>query len=293
MRNTLLAAVLALVPLAATAEPQQCLGRGKSQWLVDNTFLVVANPEGFENQLRANICLPLYDTPGLLLDYAQFETGFFNYVSPVYVHQGAYVSITPLSFLQFRADVAGVGIWPLPIDGAGYFGFPSYTRQFQDSTMPAKEARWSGGLNATFYVNLQGEVPITSRVSLIATNSFAGDYWYVGDKAYYFNPRRDLVLQKSDWVVKNTGFLLAGIKLTDEVDLRVDAVDDLTWVPRSGYFANILSGFVSVPIRRNRALRDIEPFLRLGAYTDHGWRTGPTLMAGVSVAWALPTERTN
>jgi hypothetical protein len=43
-----------------------------------------------------------------------------------------------------------------------------------------------------------------------------------------------------------------------------------------------------VPIRRDQLLRDIEPYLRLGAYTAHGWRTGATLMAGVSVAWALP-----
>ena len=46
-----------------------------------------------------------------------------------------------------------------------------------------------------------------------------------------------------------------------------------------------------MPIRRDADLRDIEPFLRAGAYTAHGWRTGLTLMAGLSPAWALPMER--
>ena len=51
------------------------------------------------------------------------------------------------------------------------------------------------------------------------------------------------------------------------------------------------SGGLSLPIRRDADLRDIEPFLRAGAYTAHGWRTGLTLMAGLSLAWALPMER--
>jgi hypothetical protein len=240
MRPALLAALAVVVPAAASAEPQQCLGRGTAQWLVDETFLVVANPEGFENQLRANVCLPLIHRPGILFDYTALEAGAFNYVSPVYVHQGAYVQVTPLSFIQLRADAAAVGIWPLPLDGAGYFAFGGYTNQFADVTMPAHVARGSGGFNGTLSVNLQGEVPLTGRVSLIATSTFALDYWYVGDRSYYFNPRRDLVLAKSDTVVKETAFALVGLQLNPTTALHLGGVEDLSWVPSSGYVSNIV-----------------------------------------------------
>ncbi len=69
------------------------------------------------------------------------------------------------------------------------------------------------------------------------------------------------------------------------------AIDDLTFVPGSGELENQLFGFLSVPIRRDADLRDIEPFVRAGVYTAHGWRQGFTLIGGISLTWALPMER--
>ena len=283
------ASLLSAAP--ALAEPQQCLGRGDSRWLVDQTLNVLVNPTAFENQLRVNACLPLTKRPGILFDYAQFETGFFNYISPVYVHVGTYASITPLSFLQFRADVAGLVIWPLPLDAAGYFGMDGYEHEVPDAMLPAANARSAMGANVTLSVNLQGAVPLTSWLELQVSNSFAGDYFYVGDKPYYFNQRRDIVLRQSDWLIKNTAFLMAEIRASPAVAVRLGAVDDLTFVPGSGELENQLFAFASVPIRRDADLRDIEPFVRAGAYTSHGWRKGFTMIAGISLAWALPMEK--
>ncbi len=284
-------ALLLLWSSVALAEREQCLGRGSKQWLIDETLVVMINPEGPENQLRANYCRPLYEREGLLFDYAALEYGVFNYVSPVYTHGGAYVSITPLSFIQLRADVAGVFIWPIPLDGAGYYGKTGYQKNFSDVTMPAADGRFSGGLNVTLYLNLQGELPLSSRVSLQATNEFAADYWRVGDRPYWVNLRRDVVLKQSDWVIKDTGFLGTSIKLDPRWSLRVGAADDLTWVPRSGYVGNVLGGFASLPFRRDGLFRDVEPFVRVGAYTAHGFRTGVQVFTGFSVAWALPYEQ--
>lgn len=282
---------IALVaPGAAGAEPRQCLGRGDERWLVDQTLLLLAGPEAFENQLRGNACLPiLTDHEGILFDYAAFETGFFDYLSPVYTHLGTYASVTPLSFLQFRADVAGIVVWPLPLDGAGYFEFPGYTGRTSDVTMPAADGRSALGLNVTLTMTLQAAVPLGSRVELQLNNSFGPDYFYLGDKPHYFNPRRDVVLKRSDYLVKNTALLALEIRATPEVAVRLGAVDDLTWVPGSEQeLINQVFGYASVQIRRDKDLRDIEPFAKLGAYTSHGWRTGFCAQVGLSLAWALP-----
>ncbi|MBS1150977.1 MAG: hypothetical protein H6Q89_2675, partial [Myxococcaceae bacterium] len=42
------------------------------------------------------------------------------------------------------------------------------------------------------------------------------------------------------------------------------------------------------PIRREGVLRDIEPFVRFGAYTHHANRSGFQLFGGISIAWGMP-----
>lgn len=256
--------------------------------MVDETLLLLANPEGFENQLRANACWPLIDRPGIMFDYAQLETGIFSYLSPVYVHQGAYVAVSPLSVLTVRADLAGLVIWPLPLDGAGYFELPGYQRDLSAVAFPASAARASHGVNGTLSVNLQGAVPLSGWLDLIVTDTFAADWFWVNGGAFYLNQRRDVVLRRSDVLLKNTAFLLFDFKVGRGVSLRAGAVDDLTFVPGSGEVQNIVSGFFSVPIRREGELRDLEPYVRAGGYTAHGWRRGFFVMLGISLAWAYP-----
>jgi hypothetical protein len=286
-----LCASAALLFFAATAaaEPRQCLGHGSAQKLVDNTVVGVLNPDGFEDQLKAGRCWPVTDRPGLLFDYAEFNAGVFTYVSPIYANLGAYAAIAPLSFLELRAEVAGVMMWPLPLDGAGYYGFDTYARFFPDSQMPAREGRAAAGLNVTLMVNLQAQVPIAGPVQLVLTNSAAFDYWSLGSRPFYVNSRRDIVMARSDYLWKDTLFLMLEIAAAPGVGVRLGATDDLTFQPSAGVLANIVAGWASVPMRREGGeLRDIEPFVRAGAYTSHGWRHGFQLMAGVSLAWSWP-----
>src|SRR5689334_22412480 len=82
---------LLLVSSVATAAPEQCLGTGRTQNILDVTLLGVANPVGLEHQVRFSVCVPLIRRPGLLFDYTQVEVGLYQYLSPVCVIHGAFV----------------------------------------------------------------------------------------------------------------------------------------------------------------------------------------------------------
>jgi len=299
-RAALLARLVAVATLGAPggalARPEHCLGTAQRQWVIDETLIGVVNPEGFEHQLRVALCLPLITRPGLLFDYTHFEVGLTDYLGPVYNHLGVYTSVDPLSFLQLRADAQGVVYWPLHfVDGAGYFALPGYTSRYADDRLPDRAARSAVGFNATLSATLRGAVDLTARVGLLVTSYFAGDFWYVGDSPYYVNLRRDVVLARSDWLLKSTTHLLVDVRLREGLGLHVGVTDDLTYVPRSGYLGNLIGGWVSLPIRRRARLREVEPFVRVGGYTHHAFRTtidgGLQLFGGLSVAWAWPGAR--
>ena len=52
---------LLLVSTRSQAASQACLGTGRPLVIVDETLIGLINPEGFENQLRTALCLPLGD----------------------------------------------------------------------------------------------------------------------------------------------------------------------------------------------------------------------------------------
>ena len=78
------------------------------------------------------------------------------------------------------------------------------------------------------------------------------------------------------------------MRASKTVSLQFGVQDDFTYVPASNYVANIIGVFLSVPIRREGTLRDIEPFVRLGAYTHHAYRSGFQVFGGVSFTWGTP-----
>jgi hypothetical protein len=285
MHRSLLVATLLLAPLAE-AGTQSCLDTGHAQFIIDETLLGIVNPEGFENQLRAARCTPMFDVPGILFDYASWEVGFFNIIGPIYVHQGAYLDVVPLSFLELKVAGAGVEYWPLPLDGAGYFPLEGYTTHYKDTDL-GSTGRAATGANATFTATLRGEVPLWGPHALYFADSLSADYWYLEGGDYYFNARRDVVLKKSDWVVNNYATLLLELRPTEKVGVHVGLVDDLNYVPASGYLANIVGVIASVPIRRSGTVRDIEPFVRAAIYTHHAYRSGVQVLFGVSLDWAM------
>ena len=279
--------VVALFGLCAQAEPRQCLGTGGSLLIVDETLGISLNPDGFENQLKTTLCQPLIKRPGIMFDYSSWDIGVFNYVSPIYDQQGITVGFDPISILELRVDASALGYWTVPADSGGYFAFQGYSKHYTEQDLPERDARTAKGANVTFSARLQGELPVFND-TLVITNTFQVDYFYVGDAPYYYNARRDVVLARSDFLLKNISNLMLKVALSRTASLQFGVQDDFTYVPGSNYVANVIGAFFSVPIRREGTLRDIEPFLRLGTYTHHAFRTGFQMQLGISIAWGIP-----
>jgi hypothetical protein len=100
-----------------------------------------------------------------------------------------------------------------------------------------------------------------------------------------------VILARRDWLVKNTALVLIASKF-GRTTARIGAFDDLTSVPRSGYLANIVGGVAMFDIRHPKpSLHEISAFVRIGDYTEHAFRTGATVLFGVSAVWERSRKR--
>jgi hypothetical protein len=283
MRAALLLLLVA-VP-TARASPHHCLGEPGKRLILDETLVGVVNPLGVENQLKASACWPLVERPGLLFDYTNVELGLYDNLSPIYVQQGAFVSVTPLSPLVVRVEAAGVQYWPLPLSGAGYFGVADYRADYREAALPASRARAATGAELGASATLQGAIEVSRRVSIVVTSAFAAEYWVLGSAAFYVNMRRDAILARADLLAKNTALALVQITRGKAI-MRAGIVDDLTAVPAAGYVANVVGGTAMIDFRHLRpALHELSAFVRVGAYTSHAFRTGVNVFFGVSAVW--------
>jgi len=282
--------LVALCTAVADAAPHHCLDEPGKKLILDENLIGVANPDGAENQLKLSMCWPLVEQPGLLFDYTNVEAGLYNYLSPIYVQQGAFVAATPLSVIQLRLEAAVVQYWTLPLDGAGYYSVDSYAADYRDSALPASRASAATGAEAGASVTLQGQIELGSRTSLAATATLNPEYWSIGSGAFWVNQRRDVILARSDWLLKSTSSILLVLE-RGRATARVGAFDDLTLVPRADYVANIVGGVAMVDFRHATAsLHELSAFVRIGGYTQHAFREGVTALFGVSGVWERDVE---
>lgn len=274
--------LVALGAAAAAAEPHHCADEPGKKIVLDETLIGVANADGVENQIKLAMCWPLFEEPGLLLDYTNVEAGVYKYLSPIYLQQGAFVAVTPLSLLVLRVEAAAVQYWPLPLDGAGYYAVASYTADVHDTALPAANARAATGVEAGASATLQGEVALSPRFALAATATVNPEYWSVGGGAFWFNQRRDVILARHDWLMKNTASIFLALR-RGRTTMRVGVFDELTLVPRAGYTANIVGGVAMIDVRHLTAsVHEVSAFVRIGDYTQHAFRDGVTALLGVS-----------
>jgi hypothetical protein len=288
--------VLAFAAPAPAAEPsapepstggRNCMGEPRSRVLLTEGLYFTTSPLGVEDQLQLGVCAPLIRKPGLLFDYTNVQGGAIVHLSPVSAMPGAYVSVAPLSVLDLRAEAEGVAVWPIGRDAAGYFPLAGPNASIEE--LPASQARSATGFTATFTGTLQVEVAVAEAWTVAAVDSAAYSYWRLGDAAFYYNPRHDLAMARSDWIGTNTALLLAGHPISDRVKIQAGVTDELTWVVTAGSRKNILAGLVAAVISRWPGPRsETQTFLRVGAYTDHPFRTGELqLLAGVGVTFDL------
>jgi hypothetical protein len=277
-------------PLADAPTGKNCLGEARTKVLLAEGLYSQMNPLGLENQLQLGVCTPLVRKPGVLFDYTNAQAGLVFNASPVYAMPGVFVSVAPLSVLELRAEVAGIQNWTIGMDGSGYFPRASADDQFED--LPASLARSATGFAATFTATAQAEVALAPRTTVVAVNSFAWAYSRLGDAAYYYNPRYDLVMARQDWVAKNTAVLLVGRELSDRLKMRAGVTDELTSVSSSGSRQNVLAAIAMAVISRWPGVGDETlAFVRIGSYTDHAFRSGVQVLGGVSMTLDVTPAR--
>ena len=266
---------------------KHCLGEARPRWLGATTVAGALNPRGLEVQLQAGRCLPLFTTPGALFDYTNLQYGLTGYLSPVYAMPGAFVSIAPLSVIELRAEAEYIAQWPIGLDAAGYFPLAGYDAPW--NTLPAADAVSAQGYTANFTANLQAEVPLSARWSLLAVDSVSWQFWQLGDAAFYYNARFDVPMARRDWILHNSALLLASHDLSERWKVRLGVTDDLARVQGSGYRQNVLGALLTGVIARWPGPKsETQPFLRLGGYTAHQYKKGEAqLLAGVGMTFDL------
>lgn len=281
----------AVTPGGDASTGKHCLGEPRPRWLLGSTLILQTNPLGAEEQLQLGRCVPLILTPGDLFDYTNFQVGLTAYLGPVYAMPGVFASIAPLSVVELRAEAEWIGQWPIPLDGAGYFPLSGYDAPW--ATLPAADARSAQGYTVSFTLNLQAEVPVAPRWSLLVVDSASGALWQLGDASYYYNVRHDLPMARRDGRLENMALLLVNHDLSARVKVRLGVTDDLARVTGSGYQQNVLGAMLTGVISRwPSAQSETQPFLRIGGYTQHANRKGELqIFGGVGMTFDVGPAR--
>jgi hypothetical protein len=175
------------------------------------------------------------------------------------------------------------------MNGAGYYGFCHYDPYLDpQQEMPADQGRTATGWRATFSGTLQGMLPI-GTVRVLFLDQIAGERANVGDAAFYYDQRNDIVRAQTDWLLKNDVFLGFDVPVGETTIFRAGVYDSLRLRPASSLANNQLGPIVMMGFDRpNEFLSSITVFVRGGFYTHHGARQGePTILGGISVDYDL------
>lgn len=279
-----LAAGLSGAPAGVAAQDDEGV-RG----IVHQQLVALLNPMGMEHGFRAGFRARLGDPEELLFTGTHAEAGAVSYVSPVYAYHGGYLQVSPLAFLVLRAEITGTVLWPIGMDGSGYFGLEGYDADVHEQSLPADAASSAIGWNISLLARLQGAVPLGDGVQLLVADQIEGTHVALGDAPYHLNPKHDAVLAQQDWVVTNDAIAFVDIRLEPGTSLRVGAYSNMRWVPRSGYVGHQVGPMASLAFERPSAeVSALNVFLRGGGYTHHGPRQDEaTILGGVSVAYDL------
>ena len=267
---------------------KNCLDQPRAKVVADHALLLSLNPTGHEHQVEAATCLPLVQRPGVLFDYTNLKLGALAVTSLVYHHQGLFLSVSPLSLLEFRAEAHGVMQWPLAIQGAGYYPRLAYGDDNRGATMPAGGGGYATGWNVVLKTIGRVKVDV-GPVALIATDTLGLEVWEIGRRPYYFNQRKDLTLARRDVMLTNSALFLVEAGLPWGWALRVGVMDELAVVPRAAYLRHRVSAVATVSIpRAGGIMRGVQPFTAVGIHTHHALRAQqPFAVLGLGTSYDL------
>lgn len=214
------------------------------------------------------------------------ETGLISYTSPIDSLTGGYVEVTPLSFLVLRAEVLGVGLWPIGMDGTGYHAVRGEV--VDPSRLPSDEGRLAAGIDARVGATLQLAVQLGGLRPILFAQATA-EYLRLGESDQYFSARYDAVLAREDWMVTSTAYAMIEGALRPHVALRIGVYDDLRAVPQSGRLSHTLGGVAMVVWSNpDPVLSELAIASRGGLHVDDTSRTGEwTTLIAVMAGYRL------
>lgn len=281
-----LATLLALLT-AAPAAAQDVRG------VAHQGLVLLLNPMGAQHELALGLRAPLFDQDELLFGGAHAEAGVISRTAPVFANTGAYLEVSPLAFLVLRAEVLGVGQWPIGMDGAGYYGRAGYEDDVRAQTLTGETGGSATGWTVRLSGQLQGAIPFSDDVRLLLVDRMTFQHDTIGDASHYYSLEHDLVLARSDWVTHNDGLVLAEIRAAEDLVVRAGAYSNLRWVPRSGYVGHQLGPLAAVTFRNvTREVSSLSIFVRGGYYTHHVTRADElTVLGGLSIDYDLGAVR--
>lgn len=280
---TFLGALLSLaLPEPAAAQD------GGLRGVIHERLVLLLNPMGAEHELRAGVRARLGDPDALLFTGAHAEAGGVSQVSPVYAIHGGYLQVSPLAFLVLRAEMTGTLMWPIGMDGAGYYPLGGYGADVRSEQLPGHAGEGAGGWNLTLAATLQGLVPL-GPARLLIWNQTQISHVTLGEASHFYSLEHDLILAGRDWVLENDALLLAEVSLSESVALRFGAYDNLRHVPASGYVGHQVGPIVMLAFERPAdAVTSLGLFVRGGWYTHHVVRRDEvTTLGGVQVTYDL------
>ena len=259
---------------APRATGKNCLGDPRPKVILTNLFGIKYGDWGLENQTRIGLCTPLIRTPGVLFDYTFAEAGFVMHFTPIYVMPGAYLTIAPLSILQFQVEAAPIVYWPIGVSAAGYYPLPSFESDFSKESLPAEEGGRAQGGYVRFGPNIQLAAPL-GPVRLIILDTMRFEFFSIGDAPYYFHNRNDLPAHRDQWFFENMAIVLVEIPLNKTANLMVGANDQLTRTIGAKAVSNAIRGTAMLRIDKPwLPMREFTTILALGGRTHHPVRQG-------------------
>ncbi len=284
-RASILVGLALMAPAEASAQSP-----GRVRTVIRQQYIALLNPMGMQHALEVAFRGRLGDPSELLFTGAHAEAGLVSYVSPVFAMHGGYVEVSPLAFLVARAEITENVVWPIGLEGAGYYGLQSYEGDARALApeLGGSASGWSFRASAT----LQGMIPL-GPARLLVADTLIAQRASLGDASHYYDMKWDLILARDDWLFVNTGVLLVETDLERELHLRIGAYDDLRVVPASGYVGHQVGPIAMLSIGHpSPEVAEVTPFLRAGYYTHHVIRADElTILGGVEVSYDLGAIR--
>lgn len=238
------------------------------------------NPAGLQHALDVSVSRPLFSSHSLLLKDAHLAAGASSRLTPAYLRLGPWVELSPLSVLDVRMGV----------DGIGYFGtfhslqpFDGYGAPFDDDTRRELDVAETG-LAARAYV----APALKARAGRLTFVGRAEFEWWTADAPgpFFYEPFRDTLLRvSSDALVATETMLLWSLRTHEGRELMAGPVHELTEVYDAPANRRQLLGLLVVWGLGPRRLGFAKPVLVLKAarYMEHPNREGGiTLQLGLA-----------